>query len=352
MEFCVIQVKQTKKLNEFEILRAISIILLMFSHSDIYSLTVQGIKLEPVGPFIRGLFLGSFFFMAGYFIEYSNKKKQKSFLDFIWSKIIRLFPPYWLALASYVFIMRITLKQPDLTAYALNLQFLFSPVFIKQLLTLWYISVVFWYFAIFGLFLTKSTRSMLIWAVIIFVASYILHQQCQLFDYRFFEYYLIFLLGIIFARFDDVYEWLIKVPILIQTIIVFIGFVLFGIFCFGAYETTSWVYILASDFHIITMIIFALRIFRTGYLDNKVWNYISYSSFFAYLFHRPIWDLMFKIIDFPFRIYDGWYRLFPGAIIVFIVCYFLQLGYDKILKLVENFFKRFFNQGNEITDVP
>lgn len=348
----MIQVKQTQKLNEFEILRAISIILLMFSHSDIYSLTVQGIKLEPVGPFIRGLFLGSFFFMSGYFIEYSNKKKQKSFLDFIWSKIIRLFPPYWLALASYIFIMRITLKQPDVTAYALNLQFLFSPVYIKQLLTLWYVSVVFWYFVLFGLFLTRSTRSMLIWAVIVFAGSYVLNYQYQLFDYRFFEYYLIFLLGILLARFDKVFETLIKISLPLQLLLVLIGFVLFGIFCFGAYETTSWQYILASDFHIITMIIFALRIFRTGYLGNKIWIYISYSSFFAFLFHRPIWELMFRAIDFPFRIYDGWYRLLPGAIIVFIVCYFLQLGYDKILRLVENFFKRYFNQGNEKTDVP
>lgn len=338
----MIQTNKPAKLSEFEILRALSIILLMFSHSDIYSLTLYGIKLEPVGPFLRGLFLGAFFFMAGYFIEYSNKKKESGFFNFIWSKIIRLFPPYWLALLSFMFIMRYTLKRDDLIVYFSNLQFLFSPIYVKQLLTLWYISVVFSYFVIFGLFLSRSTRSLLIWAVFIFAGSYLLNYQYGFFDYRFFEYYLIFLLGILFARYEHVYEALIKISIPIQLLLVLAGFVLFGIFCFGDYPVTSWMYILSSDFHIITMIILSLRIFRTGYLDHKIWSAISYASFFAYLFHRPIWELMFRMVEFPFNIYEGWYRLFPGAILVFVICYYLQLGYDKLLHVAEALWKRIF----------
>ncbi|MBC7879457.1 MAG: acyltransferase [Anaerolineales bacterium] len=343
----MIQADKTKKLSEFEILRAASIILLMFSHSDIYSLTLYGIKLEPIGPYLRGFFLGSFFFMAGYFIEHSNKNKQKDFLMFIWSKIVRLFPPYWLALLSFMFIMYYSLQRDDLIVYSLNLQFLFSPLYVKQLLTLWYISVVFSYFVIFGLFLSSSTRNLLIWSVFVFVGSYLINRQYGLFDYRFFEYYLIFLLGILLARFEDVYEKLIKISLPVQLLLVFIGFVMFGIFCFGDYKVTSWAYILASDFHIITMIVLALKIFRTGYLDHKIWNAISYSSFFAYLFHRPIWEIMFRMIEFPFRIYDGWYRLFPGAILVFVICYYFQLGYDKTLDAAETLWKRNFNMAKE-----
>jgi thiamine transporter ThiT len=62
------QINKPQKLIEFEILRAISVILLMFSHSDIYSQMVFGFELEPIGPYIRGFFLGSFFLMAGFFI--------------------------------------------------------------------------------------------------------------------------------------------------------------------------------------------------------------------------------------------------------------------------------------------
>lgn len=338
----MIQADSDKKLTEFEILRAVSIILLMFAHSDVYSLVLYGVKLEPIGPYLGGFFLGSFFFMAGYFIEYSNKKRRKGFLFFIWSKIIRLFPPYWLALLSFMFIMGYSLKRNDLIVYSLNLQFLFSPIYVKQLLTLWYISVVFSYFVIFGLVLSRPTRSLLIWSVFVFLGCYLLNYQYRLFDYRFFEYYFIFLFGILLARFDDIYEALIEISIPVQLLIVFAGFVAFGVFYFGGYKFTSWLYILASDFHIITMIVLALKIFRTGYLDHKIWNAISYSSFFAYLFHRPIWELMFRVVEFPFRIYDGWYRLFPGAILVFVICYYLQLGYDKTIYAAETLWKRIF----------
>src|SRR5689334_18537446 len=110
----MIQKDKRERLAEFEILRAIAIILLMVSHSDIYSQVINGFKLEPIGPFIRGLFLGGFFFMSGYLIEYSNKRRPQSTVQYFWSKFIRLFPPYWLALLSFIFILEFTLKRKDL----------------------------------------------------------------------------------------------------------------------------------------------------------------------------------------------------------------------------------------------
>jgi peptidoglycan/LPS O-acetylase OafA/YrhL len=345
MELRMIQANKTKKLAEFEILRAVSIILLMFSHSDIYSQTVYGIKLEPIGPYLHGFFLGSFFFMSGYFLEISNKKKDRGFLASIWSKIIRLFPPYWVALLLFRFVLQISLKRTDFVAYFLDLQFLFSPVYIKEVITLWYISVLFSYFVIFGLFLSRSTKTLLVWSVFVFAVSYVLNYKYRLFDYRFFEYFSIFLIGILLARFDNIYEALIKISIPVQVLLVLAGSVLYGIFYFGHYEVTSWPYLLSSDFHMITTIMLALRIFRTGYLDHKIWSSISYASFYAYLFHRPIWDIMFRLIKFPFHVYIGWYRLIPGAIIIFIICYYLQFGYDKTVQAAEVLWKRTFSES-------
>jgi hypothetical protein len=203
---------------------------------------------------------------------------------------------------------------------------------------------------IFGLFLSRSTKSLLIWAVLVFSISYFLNHQYKLFDDRFFEYFLIFLLGILLARYDPILEVLIKISLPLQVLITFAGFVLYGVFYFRHYEVTSWPYLLASDFHMITTIVLALRIFRTGYLDHKIWSAISYASFFAYLFHRPIWDLMFRVIKFPFDIYIGWYRIIPGAIIVFIVCYYLQFGYDKVIQMIEALWKRIFNKERLIDE--
>jgi hypothetical protein len=82
----------------------------------------------------------------------------------------------------------------------------------------------------------------------------------------------------------------------------------------------------------LSMVIFALRIFRSPALNWRIWRWIAYGSFFAYLFHRPVWDLMFMIFKFPASIYEGWYRLLPGTIFVFVISYFMQLGYDRLLK--------------------
>lgn len=325
------QISRPQKLIEFEILRAISVILLMFSHSDIYSQVIFGFKLEPVGPYIRGFFLGSFFFMAGFFIEYSNKRNPKTFYSYVYSKFIRLLPPYWLTLILFVLVLGYTLKKADFLAYFLNLQFIFSPVYVKQLLTLWYLSVLFAYLMIYGFFLKRSTRSLLIFLLLLFLSAYFLNDEYGLFDYRFFEYYLIFLSGFLLARYDYVYEKIVNFSLAVQFLLVIVGFILFGFFGFGQFGYTSWQYILFSDFHMLSMIVLALRVFKSGYFNWRIWEGISYASFFMYLFHRPIWEIMFAVIKFPLNIYSGWYRLLPGSIFVFVISYYMQRGYDLLL---------------------
>jgi peptidoglycan/LPS O-acetylase OafA/YrhL len=337
----MIEKNNRERLVEFEILRAIAIILLMVSHSDIYSQVVYGIELEPVGPYVRGLFLGGFFFMSGYLIEYSNKKRPQSTVAYFWSKFIRLFPPYWLALLSFVFILGYTLKNDDLIVYSLNLQFLFSPLYVKQLLTLWYLSVLFAYFIIYGLLLSRSTRTLLFSLAVIFIGSYIVHIKFGLFDYRFFEYYLTFLTGFLLARYEWAYEKVVNFSMPVQFLLMLAGFVLFSFTGFGQYEVNSWQFILVSDFHMLSMIIFALHVFQSPRLNWPVWRFIAYGSFFAYLFHRPIWDLMFAAIKFPWPIFTGWYRLIPGSIFVFVICYYMQLGYDRLLKTGTSLWQRF-----------
>jgi peptidoglycan/LPS O-acetylase OafA/YrhL len=340
MEQTMTHIDKPKKLIEFEILRAISVILLMFSHSDIYSQTLFGVRLEPVGPYLRVFFLGSFFFMAGFLIQYSDKRHPRSLFEYLWSKFIRLIPPYWMALALFMIVLGYTLKNMVFWVYFLNLQVIFSPTYVKQVLTLWYLSVLFVYLIIYGFFLKRTTKSLIICLVIVFLGTYLLNLQYGLFDYRFFEYYLIFLCGFLLARYEDVYEKVVNSSMMMQFLLVIAGFILFGFFGFGYYEYTSWQYILVSDFHILTMIIFALRIFREGYLNWRIWGPISYASFFIYLFHRPIWEIMFMVIKFPTNIYAGWYRLIPGAIFVFVISYYLQLGYDALLQLGSGVWKR------------
>lgn len=333
---------RSAKLAEFEILRAICIIFLMFVHSDVFSLVVFGIKLEPIGPYMGAFMLGSFFFMAGYFTEHSRRHGEKPFFAYIWSKFIRLFPPYWLALALFMTVLRFSLKRFDFFIYVLDLQFIFSPTYIKALLTLWYLSVVFAYYVIFGVFLSRPSFDLIIWSMIVFSVSYLLSHLYGLFDDRFFEYYFVFLTGVLLARHDKFREGIFYAPAALQILIGLTGAILFGIFEFGDYRVRTWPYLLSSNLFILSWIVLALRLFRINGLNLSIWGPISYGSFFAYLFHRPIWEIMFAVIRFPWDIYGGWYRLIPGSIFVFVICYYLQMGYDFLLRKVAKLWKQMY----------
>jgi hypothetical protein len=183
-------------------------------------------------------------------------------------------------------------------------------------------------------------RSLTSLATPVFANSYLLSHLYGLFDDRFFEYYFVFLAGLLLARHDEFRERIFNVPVFAQLSIAVVGAVLFGIFEFGGYRARSAVYLVSSNVYILSWVILALKFFQAGLLNWRIWAPISYGSFFAYLFHRPIWEIMFWYIPFPWDIHGGWYRLVPGAIIVFVVCYYLQAGYDLILKSGSDLWKR------------
>jgi peptidoglycan/LPS O-acetylase OafA/YrhL len=77
-----------------------------------------------------------------------------------------------------------------------------------------------------------------------------------------------------------------------------------------------------------------LAIFRARVGAWKLWSFISYASFFVYLYHRPIWDIVLKL--FPQETWRGemLFRLIPGSLASVLICYALQLFYDRIIELV------------------
>ena len=327
-------VSRPNKIWEFDALRALSIIILMAVHSGVFDLTVFGFLLEPLGPFFGSFFLGSFFFLAGYLSDASFNKSEQGLFSFLWSKFIRIYPPYWLALGAFVFVLGFTLKKPfDVAVYILNLQFLFAPAFTKQILTLWYVSLAAVYYLIFGILLSRksSNISMLIWSVSIFGVAFMTHIFTDLFDGRFFEYFFIFLTGIYYSRFGLVREWIIETHISIKFVLAMIGVWLFWLKYVYQVSYLSWQYLLSVDLYILVMILLWLGIFRSSVGKWEIWGYISYASFFAYLFHRPIWEIIqpyFSITNWTQR---SLFRLFPASVIVFIISYFLQYGYDRLL---------------------
>lgn len=322
-----------KRIQEFEALRALAILLLLVLHSDFFALSAFGYELGPAAVFVGSFLLGSFFFLGGYFLEMSLRKSEYNPFAFVRSKFVRIFPPYWLALALFMIILEYDLKRFDFAVYVMNLQAVFSPIYVKQLITLWYISLLVVFYIVFGvlLFAVKSNRALCIWSVVIFAAVYAAHRLAGLFESRFFMYYFIFLAGILFFRFEGMRAKLFEAGFFYKAAFAALGAWFYGVVHPAGYPITHGLYVLAADIFILSWVLLWLTIFRTRAGGWRIWAPIATASYFAYLYHRPLWHLLSS--NFDVRPWGGviQFYLIPGSIVVLILAYFLQRGYDLLL---------------------
>ncbi|NOH04343.1 MAG: acyltransferase family protein [Chloroflexi bacterium] len=327
--------EKPRRMQEFEALRGLSILLLLALHSEVFDSGVFGFEVGPLAGVVASFLLGSFFFLAGFFAEFSRQRGDA--VSFAKSKVIRIFPPYWLALALFIFVLGYTLKRFDTAAYALNMQWLLSPTFVKRVLTLWYISVLVGYYILFGvlLFTVKSNLGLLISSAAMFAAAYLANLTVGLFEPRFFQYFFIFLAGIYFYRFEAVRKRLMDVNLLYTILAAAMLIVPFWLVSASGYEVTDPLFILTADLFILGWVWMLLSLFRFPLGGWKMWAFLSTASFFTYLYHRPIW----QVLDMAFGLEEPgmvkiFFHLIPGSIVALTVGYFLQRGYDCLLALL------------------
>lgn len=321
-----------KRMQEFEALRGLSILLLLALHSEVFDSGVFGFDVGPLAGVVASLLLGAFFFLAGFFAEFSRRRSH--FLSFMWSKFIRIFPPYWLALMLFIVVLGYTLKRFDTAVYAANMQWLLSPIFVKRVLTLWYISVLVGYYILFGIlvFTIKSNVGLFIASVVVFGLTYLAHQTFGLFEPRFFQYYFVFLAGIFFFRFESIRKRLMDVKLFFTVIVAALAILPFWAVSAGEYDITHPLYILTALLFILGWVWMLLSFFRLPLGNWKLWAFLSTASFFTYLYHRPIWRLLDSAVGFEEAgIPRVFFNLIPGSVIALLVGYVLQRGYDHLL---------------------
>ena len=323
------------RLKEYEALRGLSIVLLLTLHSEIYDPGVFGEALKDIGVYVASFLLGSFFFLAGYFTEVSLGKPNAGLLRFAWSKFIRIYPPYWAALALFITVLGYTLKRADFAAYLLNMQVIFSPVFVKPLLTLWYISMLVVFYVLFGLMLLslRSSGQLAIGSTAVYILAFLVHTAWGFFDPRFFQYYFIFLAGVFFCRFEEVRERLFDLKTPVKLLLAVAGVALLQA-ALNSGSKVYGIYIPAVDFFTLSMILLSLTLFRTRMGDWRVWTWLSIASYFTYLVHRPLWRLLDNSLGLETGLTTVLIHLIPGSILALVLGYFLQRGYDRLLALL------------------
>ncbi len=320
-------------LTEFEALRGLSIVLLLMVHAGFFSLKLFGwLEIGGLSSFVVAFLLGSFFFLAGYFFDMSIHKYLNNIWYFVFSRIIRIFPPYWVAL--WLFTLMYDLRKRDLLVYALNLQVIFSPEYVKPLLTLWYISLLVVYYILFGFLVWKanSNRSLFAGALLIFLTAYILHVYTGLFDQRFFRYYFVFFAGIYLYRNEDIRNYVFQISFFYKLLIAAVGVILFSFAHAAGLAIRNLLFIAAALVFILSWVLMWLSIFRTNIGNWKLWVVLSTGSYFAYLFHRPVWHWVETSMSIPL-VWDQVivFRLVPISVLLLLASYYLQLGYDRLL---------------------
>jgi hypothetical protein len=238
----------------------------------------------------------------------------------------------------FVFIMGYTLKRNDWIIYLLNLQFIFSPVYAKQLLTLWYVSVLMGYYVLFIFLFVRisSGRLLFLAAFAVFFVMFLINKVTGLIDGRFLEYLFVFTAGVYFSRNEKLYQWFSSIHFGVSLAFAALGLFIFWFVRAGNYEYMSWQYFLAVDIFIVSWMLLGLKIFRNGISSGVslwgIWSVISYASFFTYLYHRPIWRLITNFEGGLLNLDAAWIKLLPGSIIALVICYYLQRAYDLLTR--------------------
>ncbi|GAB4503021.1 MAG: acyltransferase [Anaerolineales bacterium] len=321
------------RLFAFDSLRVLAVGLLLFHHSNLYDHPILGLSLQPLETYV-GVFLnGAFFFTAGYFVL--GSLKHRTLPAFYWSKVVRIVPPYWLGLLLFIYVVGITLRKRDVLIYALGLQTIFSPAVAKPVLTLWFVGVIILYYAGFAMIL-RSTRTgfqRLLGVVLFFALPYLIHLFTDFIDDRFFLYFFVFVAGLFVADSRQLADFLLSRKwIGVRLLAALVGWFLF-------YEAStngfrSLFYMACADSFILTWIALVLALFFSERQKplHPLWSAVAYASFFVYLFHRPVWQILVDLFDVPFgSLADALWKFLPGSLLTLFLSYYLQKGYDWLV---------------------
>ncbi|HQV93373.1 MAG TPA: acyltransferase [Anaerolineales bacterium] len=325
-----------RRLPEFEVVRAISILLLLIHHSGFYSLEFTGLSLQWLSPYLEAFLLGCFFFISGYFMELSLQRSGGNSFAFLRSRLIKIYPPYLIAFALYVFVLGYGFKSNfDVAVWLAGLQFIFSPSFVKPLLTLWYIGAILLFYGLFLVLwkVAPKTISLVIVSVAVFILAVMLHRASELLDVRFFKYYFVFLTGLLLAKPNTLAGALSSQWMLGKSILALLGIWFFSFALHAEADSVSLFYVAASYTFIVSNVVLLFAVIAKLSIVSP-WRWviaISHASYFVYLFHRPFW----KILEgaFPLQGLQDQilFRMIPASVIALAACYFLQQFYDFLV---------------------
>lgn len=336
-------------INNFslDILRAISIIFILITHSPDYS-EYQGVQI--FSPYFAILGVGSFIFLSGYVNALSRSGKLNSPSDvgaYLKKRFIRVYPLYWIALVLFFvgfLLFDQSLSVLGIIVHFLGLQMLLAPL-VHPVFTLYFVGLIVVYYLLFAIIMYRCDEPLLILirAVIVLLPFAIAFYTFNVIDPMFFEYYFIFIGGILAFKLQ-----VFKSPsaniflTLCPTVLVFAIVARFnlsgslaglsGIPKYGIYYGLTVTVVISFCLTLLWM----LESFGNNYnaLTKKIVLLLSFSSYSIYLFHRPILTIITGFLqNLPINtvIYDL-ILIFIGFPLIVLVSYYMTIIDEQYLK--------------------
>lgn len=333
----------SKRLFVFDFLRFLAILLVVLSH-------ILSIKsLDAVRGYLGIMGLGIFFFVSGYLLVANEKTSPAhNTIPYFKRRIVRIYPIYWVALILTIVLSWLLENNlfdwRTVIAYFCGLQSVFVPRYMVEISSYWFIGTILIYYLLFPLITrAKKILWMFLISISIFVFLMLIRVFAGLFDGRVFEYFFVFVLGIMAARlqfFDSSYFLKWKIASTIISVICICIVIIFGplmpsdlsridlLLLFNVGLITVFRMIL-----IISTIAAVYWILTPGSPPSSVRRIITagaVASYAVYLFH----DSYYSVIYHVFNLTGPVERNIAGVLalpILFVICYYIQAGADRLL---------------------
>ena len=319
---------QKTRFIELDILRILALFLIIYVHSTDY--IGKSTVVEWCRDGGRYIGLGLFVFLSGYGLQYSIIGKEFNSFSFLKKRIIKIYPLYLFSLFLYIFLFHF-LKiyhnwwdfspiNQTIFLHILSLQVIFAPVY-PQIYTLWFIGMIVPLYFLFTITATKNNASFIKYHLSIFILSIIIRILFQIIDLRFFLYYPIFVIGILYARKQIVNKlnnlltskkYLKKFSLLSISLFIISSLIYFSYKYFlnvpipiknFNLELHFFSYILIFLYTIISINFLIITIYLCSYiLNNSTKSFTNFIKFLsaisypAYLLHRVIYAISYFLI--------------------------------------------------------
>jgi peptidoglycan/LPS O-acetylase OafA/YrhL len=306
-----------------DVIRAASIrFIVFFAHLFDYFETMHKPQWVSLAT---SIFLSAFVFVSGLSLSANYPEILTSqVIQFFKKRFIRIYPLY--AISVLLFIIAGYVQEGDVLAHL----FLVKIILGKSAITIWFVSMICVYYAIYPLICNSIfLYSFVAKRLIIYLIAILIEIGFGLLNKRLIFFMPVFFFGMLFPKFKQ-FESIIKS----RLFLIFTASLLF--FFILIHSHTNLPAIKYFSFQATLILSIPLCVAISSYLVNYVRTYrivygISYASFCLYLFHRIVYNIAYNMVPSDHNSPVIILMLVAIFVLIYFASFFAQKTYDSLL---------------------